>query len=74
MDFLSLWELMTPGAWPVGAQGLDWHDLCRGPLNIATYKIYKLWASWKKIFSPFNTRLNMKFEEIWPSGRSHSKV
>ena len=20
----------------------DWQDLCRGPLNIATYKIYKL--------------------------------
>ena len=29
-----------------GPQGLDWQDLCRGPLNIATYKIYKLWASW----------------------------
>ena len=26
-----------------GHQGLDWQDLCRGPLNIATYKIYKLW-------------------------------
>ena len=29
-----------------GSQGLDWQDLCRGPLNIATYKIRKLWASW----------------------------
>ena len=27
-------------------QGLDWQDLCRGPLHIATYSIYKLWASW----------------------------
>ena len=27
------------------AQGPDKQDLCRGPLNIATYKIYKLWAS-----------------------------
>ena len=22
-----------------GPQGLDWQDLCRGPLNIARYKI-----------------------------------
>ena len=29
-----------------GSQGLHWQDLSRGPLNIATYKIYKLWASW----------------------------
>ena len=29
-----------------GHQGLDWQDLCREPLNIATYYIYKLWASW----------------------------
>ena len=29
-----------------GPQGFDWQVLCRGPLNIATYKIYKLWASW----------------------------
>ena len=34
---ISLWELMTPGAWLVGLQGLDWQDLCMGPLNIATY-------------------------------------
>ena len=27
-------------------QGLAWQDLSRGPLNIATYKIFKLWASW----------------------------
>ena len=29
-----------------GPQGFDWQDLCRGPLNIAINKIYKLWASW----------------------------
>ena len=29
-----------------GPQGLVWQDLCRGPLNIATYKIYKPCASW----------------------------
>ena len=23
-----------------GPQGLNWQDLCRGPLNIATYNIY----------------------------------
>ena len=27
-------------------QGLDWQDLCKEPLNIASYKIYKLRASW----------------------------
>ena len=27
-------------------RGLDWQDLCRGPLDIATYQIYRLWASW----------------------------
>ena len=39
-----------------GPQGLDWQDLCRGPLNIATYLIYKLWASWfqrRRFFSVF---------------------
>ena len=29
-----------------GPQRLDWQDLCRGPLTIATYKIFKPWASW----------------------------
>ena len=85
-----------------GSQGLDRQDLCRGPLNIATYKIYKLWTScfqrrrFFKFFShfksmgsiyrhgghldlrivtiftnfqfPFNTRLHIKLEEIWPRG------
>ena len=39
-----------------GPQGLDLQDLCRGPINIATYKIYKLWASWfqkRRIFNFF---------------------
>ena len=26
-------------------KGLDWQDLCRGPLDTDTYQIYKLWAS-----------------------------
>ena len=26
---ISLWEQMTPGAWPVLASGLDWQELCR---------------------------------------------
>ena len=37
-------------------KGLDWRDLCRGPLNIATYYMYQLWASMvseKKIFLSF---------------------
>ena len=40
---ITLWEFTTPlGHGQFGHQGLDWQDLCRGPLNIATYKIYKL--------------------------------
>ena len=27
-------------------QGHDWQGLCRGPLNIATHSIHKLWAPW----------------------------
>ena len=40
-----------------GPQGLDWQDLCRGPLNIAIYKIYKPWASWfqrRRLFVSFS--------------------
>ena len=40
----GVYDLLGHGQF--GPQGLDWQDLCRGPLNIATYKIYKLWASW----------------------------
>ena len=38
-----------------GLQGVDWQDLCRGPLNIATYKIHAvgLMVSEKKIFLKF---------------------
>ena len=50
-DFLSFSHYKSlganeHGAWPSGTQGLDWQDLCRGPLNIATYYICKLWTSW----------------------------
>ena len=34
---ISLWQQMIPGHGQFGPQGLDWQDLCRGPLNIATY-------------------------------------
>ena len=40
-----------------GPQGLDWQDLCRRSLNIASYKVYKPWASLileKKIFLSFS--------------------
>ena len=37
---------MIPGVWPVWAPGLDWQDLYRRPLNIATYYIWKLRAAW----------------------------
>ena len=37
---------MTPGRGQFGHQGLDWQDLCIGPLNIPTNQIYKLWTSW----------------------------
>ena len=36
----------APGRGQFGPQGLDWQHVCRGPLNIATYSICKLWASW----------------------------
>ena len=29
---------MTPGAWPVRPQGLDWQDFCRGTPHIAHTK------------------------------------
>ena len=44
-SIISLQELMTPGRAQTGPQGLDWQDLCRGPLNIATYYVCKLRAS-----------------------------
>ena len=43
---ISLWEPINPaGGGQFGPQGLDLQALCRGPLDIATYQIYKLWAS-----------------------------
>ena len=44
-DFLSfpiigLWELMTPGCGQFGSQGHGCQDLCRRPLNIASYIIF----------------------------------
>ena len=42
---ISLWELMSPWAWPIWTKGHGWQDLCRGPLNIATSK--------EKIFEVF---------------------
>ena len=29
-----------------GPKGQGWQDTCKGPLDIATHYIYKLWASW----------------------------
>ena len=40
--------------------GLDWQDLCRGPINIATYEIYKPWASW------FHRRRTEKIFQVFP--------
>ena len=36
-QFGSLWELMPLGHDQFGSHGFDWQDLCRGPLNFATY-------------------------------------
>ena len=33
---ISLLELLIPGCGQFGPQGLDWQDLCRGPLDITT--------------------------------------
>ena len=38
--------LQPQGGGQLGPPGLDWQDLCRGPLDIAKYQIYKQWASW----------------------------
>ena len=35
--YFSIWELMTPGCSNFDPQGHDWQDLCRVPLNLATY-------------------------------------
>ena len=51
----SITTISIPGVWPVLTQELDWQDLRRGPLDIVTYLIIELWASWlqKKIFKAF---------------------
>ena len=36
--------LDSQGGASLGPMGLDWHDLCRGPLDIATCETYKLWV------------------------------
>ena len=33
---ISIWELNTFGVGQFGPHGYGWHDLCRGPLGIAT--------------------------------------
>ena len=51
-----------------GPQGLDWQDLCREPLNIATYKIYKLWASWfqrRRFFKFFPLQVYGSYISAW---------
>ena len=36
---VKLWELNTQGVAILDPTNNDWHDLCRVPLNIATYLI-----------------------------------
>ena len=38
-----------------GLQGHDWQDLCREPLDIATYQTYKLLTSWFQIFPHYKS-------------------
>ena len=47
-----------------GPRGLDWQDLCRGPLDIATDKIYKLWASWfqRRFFSHYKSMVQAIYQ------------
>ena len=44
-SIISLWKLLVPGWGQFGLPGLDWQDFYRGPLDIVTYQISKLWAS-----------------------------
>ena len=37
LPMISLWELKITEAWPILTPGDGWQDLCRGPLDIATY-------------------------------------
>ena len=60
---------MTPwGVANLDPWGLDWKDLCRGPLNITTYKIYKLCASWfqrRRFFLVFPIISLLEFMTPW---------
>ena len=51
-------------------QGHDWHNLCRGPLAIAKYKISKLWALWfqRRRFFNFFPIVSLCQETINPRG------
>ena len=69
---VSLWRLSTPGAWPNLTQGYGWHNLCRGPLAIATYKISKLCALWFQRrrflnFFPIASLLRLSTSGTWPN-------
>ena len=69
---VSLWRLSTPGAWPNLTPGHGWHNLCRGPLAIATYKISKLCALWFQrrrflIFFPIASLLRLSTSGAWPN-------
>ena len=60
MDPLEKQEAHGPHCSPelTAPQGLNWQDLCRGPLHIATYYIYKLEASWfqrRRFFFPYES-------------------
>ena len=48
-SIISLWKILIPWRSQFGPQALDMQDLCRGPLDSATYQLYKLWASWCQI-------------------------
>ena len=43
-------ETFDPREGPFGLWRLDWQDLCRGPLDIASYQLYQLLAPWFQSF------------------------
>ena len=57
LPIVSIWALISPGRNKFGLQGHVWQDLCRVPLNIGTYQIYRLlglMVSKTKIFSCYS--------------------
>ena len=52
--YINIWTL---GCGQFGRQEVDWQDLSRGPLYIATYSTYKLWTSWlqRRFFSHYKS-------------------